>query len=35
MNAGQGALQEVYVTAAETDGERYVLNANKVIPCGD
>lgn len=35
MNAGQGALQDVYVTAAETDGERYALNSNKVIPRGD
>ena len=35
MNAGQGTLQDVYVTAAETDGERYALNANKVISRGD
>jgi hypothetical protein len=34
MNAAQGASQDVYVTAAETDGERYVLNANEVIPHG-
>ena len=26
INAAQGASQDVYVTAAETDGERYVLN---------
>ena len=32
MNAAQGASQDVYVTAAETDGERYVLNANEIIP---
>jgi len=34
MNAAQGASQDVYVTAAETDGEWYVLNANEVIPHG-
>jgi len=33
MNGAQGSLQDVYVTAAETDGEWYVLN-NEVIPCG-
>ena len=32
MNAGrQGASQDVYVTATETDGERYVLNQNEVF----
>jgi hypothetical protein len=31
MNAGQGASQDVYVTATETDGERYVLNENEVF----
>jgi hypothetical protein len=31
MNAGQGASQDVYVTATETDGERYVLNANEIF----
>jgi hypothetical protein len=33
MNAGQSgtAPQDVYVTATETDGERYVLNANEVF----
>jgi hypothetical protein len=30
MNTAQGVFQEVYVTAAETDGERYVLDANKI-----
>lgn len=34
MNAAQGASQDVYVTAAETDGERCVLNTNEVIPHG-
>jgi hypothetical protein len=31
MNTGQGASQDVYVTATETDGERYVLNANEIF----
>lgn len=31
MNAGQGASQDVYVTATETDGERSVQNANEVL----
>ena len=31
MNASQGATKDVYVTATETDGERYVLNANEVL----
>jgi len=31
MNTGQ----DVYVTAAETDGERYAMNPNKVISRGD
>jgi hypothetical protein len=35
MNAGQGTFQDVYVTAAETDGERYALTVNEVIPHGD
>jgi hypothetical protein len=34
MNAGQGASQDVYVTATETDGERYVPNASKVFRTG-
>ena len=31
MNAAQGATKDVYVTVTETDGERYVLNANEVF----
>jgi hypothetical protein len=33
-NTAQGMPQDVYVTAAETDGEWYVLNTNEVIPHG-
>jgi hypothetical protein len=33
-NAGQGTFQDVYVTAAETDGERCVSNTNEVVPLG-
>jgi hypothetical protein len=31
MNAAQGTFQDVYVTAAETDGERYALNITKLF----
>ena len=31
MNASQGASKDVYVIATETDGERYVPNANEVF----
>jgi hypothetical protein len=34
MNAGQGASQDVYVTATETDGERYVPKCKRSIPHG-